>query len=224
MGRRLLLAGAGALLLWAVWAEPARADIYSYTDKSGVVHFTNIRPRGKDRRKWKRVMDEREVGKAAARRGACSGCDPVPARDRSPERYTRYDAHIQEASRVYAIPEPLIRAVIKVESDYDPAVVSSAGARGLMQLMPAVVSDMGITQVHDPRENILAGTRLLRLLANRYDGDLVRTIAAYHAGPGALARYGGEVPPYPRTRRYLRRVLERYRQYAERAAGGDRSP
>ena len=108
---------------------------------------------------------------------------------------------------------PLIRAVIKVESDYDPRVVSSVGARGLMQLMPAVLQDMGVGDAHDPRKNILGGTRLLRILANRYDGDLVRTIAAYHAGPGSLARYGDTVPPYKNTRQYLSMVLDRYYQY-----------
>ena len=210
MLRRLSLA---CVLLGAA-AGPAGADIYSYTDARGVVHLTNIRPRGKAAGRWKRVSDEAAVGKAAARRGACRGCDPVPARDRSPERFTRFDTFIAEASQLYAIPETLIRAVIKVESDYDPQVVSSAGARGLMQLMPSVTRDMGVSNVHDPRENILGGTRLLRVLANRYDGDLVRTIAAYHAGVGSLARYADSVPPYPNTRKYLRMVLDRYYQYA----------
>jgi soluble lytic murein transglycosylase-like protein len=91
--------------------------------------------------------------------------------------------------------------------------VSSVGARGLMQLMPSVVQDMGVRNVHDPRENILGGTRLLRILANRYNGDLVRTIAAYHAGSGSLARYGDNVPPYPNTRKYLRMVVDRYYKY-----------
>jgi len=203
-----------ACLLVGVAAGPAAADIYSYTDASGVVHLTNIRPRGKAAGRWKRMGSEEAVGKAAARRGACAGCDPVPARDRSPDRFGRFDAFISEASQIYAIPETLIRAVIKVESDYDPQVVSSAGARGLMQLMPSVTRDMGVSNVHDPRENILGGTRLLRVLANRYDGDLVRTIAAYHAGVGSLARYSDSVPPYPNTRKYLRMVLDRYYQYA----------
>ena len=196
-------------------AGPAAADIYSYTDASGVVHFTNIRPRGKQAERWKRVASEEAIGKAAARRGACTGCDPVPARDKSPERFSRFDPFISEASQLYAIPETLIRAVIKVESDYDPQVVSSAGARGLMQLMPSVTRDMGVSNAHDPRENILGGTRLLRVLANRYRGDLVRTIAAYHAGVGSLARYSDNVPPYPNTRKYLRMVLDRYQ--AEKA-------
>ncbi len=203
-----------ACVLIGAVAAPAAADIYSYTDARGVVHLTNIRPRGKAAGRWKRVSNEAAVGKAAARRGDCRGCDPVPARDRSPERFSRFDAFISEAAQLYAIPETLIRAVIKVESDYDPQVVSSAGARGLMQLMPSVTRDMGVSNVHDPRENILGGTRLLRVLANRYDGDLVRTIAAYHAGVGSLARYSDSVPPYPNTRKYLRMVLDRYQQYA----------
>lgn len=200
----LVLSGPGA----------ASADIWSYTDSEGVVHFTNVKPRGPDRKNWKLVMREGPPrGKAAARRGACERCDLVPARDRSPERFHRYDEFIYEAAELYQIPVALIRAVIKVESDYDPRVVSAFGARGLMQLMPAVVEDMRVSNVHDPRENILGGTRLLRILANRYDGDLVRTIAAYHAGVGSLAKYGDNVPPYEHTRKYLRMVLDRYYQY-----------
>lgn len=215
----MLRAATLACVLIGAAAGSAAADIYSWTDARGVVHLTNIKPRGKAAGRWKRVVDEAAVGKAAARRGTCRGCDQVPARDRSGDRFNRFDAFIAEASQLYAIPETLIRAVIKVESDYDPRVVSSAGARGLMQLMPSVTKDMGVTNVHDPRENILGGTRLLRVLANRYDGDLVRTIAAYHAGVGSLARYSDNVPPYPNTRKYLRMVLDRYYQYvaADRA-------
>jgi soluble lytic murein transglycosylase-like protein len=204
----------GAALVVVMGGEgTAAADIYSYTDRHGVVHFTNIKPRGKGASRWKRLSNEASVGKAAARRGTCERCDRVPARDRTRERFTRFDSFIHEASMLYAIPVPLIRAVIRVESDYDPAVVSSVGARGLMQLMPSVVQDMGVRNVHDPRENILGGTRLLRILANRYNGDLVRTIAAYHAGSGSLARYGDNVPPYPNTRKYLRMVVDRYYKY-----------
>jgi hypothetical protein len=197
----------------------AKADIYKYTDEDGVVHFTNIRPRG-SQKAWQRVMrDPRGGGDSRPRSPSQSGCERcplVPAADRSPERFQRFDDFIYEASALYRIPVPLIRAVIRVESDYDPRVVSSMGARGLMQLMPAVVSDMGIDDPHDPRQNILAGTRLLRILANRYEGDLVRTIAAYHAGAGSLARYGDNVPPYPYTRQYVRMVMNRYGQYRAR--------
>src|SRR5207245_299150 len=147
-------------------------------------------------------------GKAGQISGAApptsfAGCaesrrDVVPATDRSPDRYGRYDSFIDEASRLYALPRPLIRAIIKVESDYDPRVVSCAGAKGLMQLMPDVQREQRVERVFDPRENILGGTRLLRLNANRFKGDLVLTVAAYHAGPGAVEKYHG-VPPYATT-------------------------
>jgi soluble lytic murein transglycosylase-like protein len=153
--------------------------------------------------------------KAAAERGDCERCDIVPARDRDPARYSRYDDYIYEAAELYQIPPALIRAVIKIESDYDPRVVSMMNARGLMQLMPEVIQDMGVRNVHDPRENILGGTRLLRVLANHFNGDLVLTIAGYHAGMGALAHYGNQVPPYKYTRMYLKAVLKQYYRYKE---------
>ena len=203
----------------------ARADMYSWTDDEGVVHFTNIRPSGG---KWKKVMlGGPDFGsKASAKRGNCERCDKVPATDTSPERFHRYDQYIVEASQLYRIPIPLIRAVIKVESDYDTRVVSSMDCKGLMQVHPDVERDMGVVgDVFEPRTNIMAGTRLLRWLANHVDGDLVLTIAGYHAGLGSLAKFGYTVPPYKYTRQYLKMVLDRYYEYkAEetraRAAGG----
>ncbi len=211
-GRLVLVLG---VLLVAL--EPAVADIYTWTDDDGVVHFTNIKPR--KGRGWKKIVVEPpDAGtKASADRGGCARCDMVPARDHSAERLTRYNGFIGEASSLYRIPEPLIRAVIKTESDYDPRVVSRVGAKGLMQLMPAVEHDMRVANVFDPRENILGGTRLLRVLANKYQGDLVLTIAAYHAGAGSLAKYGNQVPPYAHTRLYLKMVLERYYEYKAKA-------
>ncbi|MCG8421174.1 MAG: lytic transglycosylase domain-containing protein [Proteobacteria bacterium] len=210
------LAAGLAGVICAGFFATANADIYSFRDADGVIHFTNVKPAGKAGKRWKRVLKEApEHGKAAASRGDCPRCDVVPSRDNSPERFRRYDAFIHEAAELYQIPVALIRGVIKVESDYDPRVVSAMGARGLMQLMPEVVADMGVRNVHDPRENILGGTRLLRILANRYDGDLVLTIAAYHSGMGSLKKYGNTVPPYANTRRYLRMVLDRYYFYRD---------
>ena len=191
----------------------ARADVYSWTDSDGVAHFTNLKPSGGP---WKRVtwMGPDIGSKASARRGSCERCDKIPATDTSPERFHRYDQFILEASQLYRIPIPLIRAVIKVESDYDTHVVSSMDCKGLMQVHPQVEIDMGAQgDIFDPRTNIMTGTRLLRWLANRVDGDLVLTIAGYHAGLGSLARYGYTVPPYSYTRQYLKMVLERYYQY-----------
>jgi soluble lytic murein transglycosylase-like protein len=191
----------------------AYADIYAWTDNDGVTHFTNMKPGGG---KWKKVMDSPAPAgsKAGAERGSCPRCDKVSATDNSPDRFHRYDQYILEASQLYKIPVPLIRAVIKVESDYDPHVVSSAVCKGLMQVHPQVEIDMGAQgDIFDPRTNIMTGTRLLRWLANRVDGDLVLTIAGYHAGLGSLAKYGYQVPPYTYTRQYLKMVLERYYQY-----------
>jgi soluble lytic murein transglycosylase-like protein len=191
----------------------ARADIYTRTDRDGVVHFTNMKPSGSQ---WKRVAwAEPERGsKAAAKRGNCERCDKVSATDHSPERFHRYDAHILEASELFRIPIPLIRAIIKVESDYDPRVVSSMDCKGLMQVHPAIEQELGTQgDIFDPRINIMTGTRELRWVANRVDGDLVLTIAGYHAGLGSLAKYGYTVPPYAYTRQYVKMVLERYYQY-----------
>ncbi|MEO8700455.1 MAG: lytic transglycosylase domain-containing protein [Kofleriaceae bacterium] len=202
------------LALAVTWqATPAEADMYSWTDGDGVVHFTNMKPSGG---KWKKVLSsEPERGsKASAQRGSCERCDKISSTDTSPERFHRYDGFILEASELYKIPVPLIRAVIKVESDYDTHVVSSMDCKGLMQVHPQVEIDMGVTgDVFDARTNIMAGTRLLRWLANRVDGDLVLTIAGYHAGLGSLAKFGYTVPPYKYTRQYLKMVLDRYYQY-----------
>jgi soluble lytic murein transglycosylase-like protein len=196
-------------LLLAV-ALPAGAEIYTHTDENGVVHFTNVPPKG-NRAKWKTV--DLPTGKAGAERsgGGCPKCDATPARDRSPERFTRFDEYIREASELYQIPEALIHAIIRTESDYDPRVVSWAGAMGLMQLMPSNVKEDHVTDVFDPRDNILGGTRQLRVLANRYNGDIVLTLAAFSAGSGAVAKYGG-VPPYEETQKYVPKVLKRYQQ------------
>jgi soluble lytic murein transglycosylase-like protein len=208
----------GLVVVLATLATPARADIYSYTDADGVVHFTNITPSGAGQGRWTKIY-KTGPGKAGAQRGSCERCDVVPARDSSAARFSRYDDYIHEASQLYAMPEPFIRAVIHVESSYDPRVVSSAGARGLMQLMPSVIHDMRVDDPHDPRANIMGGTRLLRILANKYDGDIVLTIAAYHAGAANVARWGG-VPPYETTQKYVKMVLGQYYRYKEKRTAG----
>jgi hypothetical protein len=212
------------LIIWLVaGSSPAAAGLYTFTDEEGVIHFTNIKPEGKMRGRWKTLF-ESGPGKAATVSGAVSvsggsGCkhsraDAVPARDRDRARYTRYDAFIAEAAREYGVQEPLIRAVIKVESDYDPHVVSCAGAKGLMQIMPYEEKSEGITDIFDPRQNIRGGTHLLRKRLDRYKGNLTLTIASYHAGEGAVKKYGG-VPPYKTTQQYVRMVTKQYERYSE---------
>jgi soluble lytic murein transglycosylase-like protein len=192
-------------------ATPAHADIYQCQGPDGEVHFTNVRPHGPAGRRCRRIIRGDRPG--PDRPNAAS--DRVRARDRSPERYVRYDHHIREAANLYQLPESFIRAVMRVESDFSHDVVSHAGAMGLMQLMPRTAASMGVRDPFDPRQNILGGARYLRVLANKFNGDLVLTIAAYNAGEGAVVRYRG-VPPYAETRRYVQRVLRYY--YAFRGA------
>jgi len=99
----------------------------------------------------------------------------------------------------------LIASVMEAESAFNPFAVSRAGAMGLMQLMPDVAAELGANEPFDTRENIMAGARYLRWLLDRYHGDVEMTLAGYHAGPTAVARYG-RVPPYPETKRYVKTV------------------
>jgi Transglycosylase SLT domain/Domain of unknown function (DUF4124) len=189
-------------------------DIYKYVDKNGTVHFSN-RKTGK--KKWKRVVRSFSKGSRVGyvqgagvkKKRKCKKCDLIPSRDNSKERFFRFDHYIKEASRIYQIPTAFIKAVIKVESDFDPRVVSYKQAKGLMQIIPEVQIDMGIKHVFDPRENILGGTRLLRYLANIFKGDMVLTLAGYHAGPNAVKRHKG-IPPYKSTRAYVPKVIRYY--------------
>jgi soluble lytic murein transglycosylase-like protein len=186
-------------------AGSVRADIYQYTDRNGVTHYTNVQP---STRGWKRVYQD-----AKAKDGYPAGGTPQPdiavRRLPDPERMRRYDAHIVEASKLYQLPVSFIRAVVMVESSFYPDAVSHTGAMGLMQLMPATARSMGVVDAFDPRQNVLGGTRFLRVLANKFNGDMVLTAAAYNAGEGAVQKYKG-IPPYAETRRYVRKVLHHY--------------
>ena len=119
---------------------------------------------------------------------------------------------IAKASRRYGIDAGLIKAVIKAESDFNPNAVSTAGARGLMQLMPGTAKDLGVSNSFDPEQNIMAGTRFLRNLLKRYDGDIDSTLAAYNWGPGNVDRNPDRLPR--ETRNYLVRVKQFYNGYA----------
>jgi soluble lytic murein transglycosylase-like protein len=191
-----------------VFSLPAGAETYSFTDEDGVVHFTNVPtdkryqpvdPSGKKKKRKQRTRRAKRSSKVYR-----------------PRNVTRYDEYIKEASNRFNIPVPLIRAVVAVESNFDPTAVSHAGAQGLMQLMPQTAEEMGVDDPFDPRKNILGGTRYLRMLANAFDGDLVLTLAGYNAGHRAVFRHM-DIPPFAETQRYVRRVLRLYYHYKKLA-------
>jgi soluble lytic murein transglycosylase-like protein len=200
--RRLALPLVAFAAVVALSRDDARADIYKYVDSDGVVHFTTTRPGNGQGHLYI---------KGSAVRRAVFGL-AVPPSDHDVARFSRYDEHIHQAAALYQIPEQLVRAVIKVESDYDPRAVSVSGARGLMQLMPDTADRLQVRDIDDPRENIFGGVRFLRILANSFNGDLELTVAAYNAGEGEVMRSGG-IPAIPETRDYVTKVTRFYRRY-----------
>ncbi len=201
------------LALVGLLLAPATAgagDVYSYTDRDGVMHFTNVPTNGR----WRRLTRQSEVAGVYRSSGAARRTAAAPAGN------GRADAtwleHIRQAAEKYRLPEALLRAVMAVESNFNPSAVSEKGAIGLMQLMPMTARDMYVEDVYDPGQNIEGGARYLRYLANLYGGDMVKTLAAYNAGPEAVRRANGGIPDIPETREYVRKVVALYQDYKAR--------
>jgi soluble lytic murein transglycosylase-like protein len=123
----------------------------------------------------------------------------------------RYASLVEAASRAHGVDADLVHAVIFAESAYDARAVSAAGASGLMQLMPETARRLGVRDVFDPADNIRGGVRHLKFLLDLFDGDVELAVAAYNAGENAVIRAGNRVPPYPQTRKYVPKVIGRYR-------------
>ncbi len=185
------------LLICGVFlAEPAQAGIYTFTDANGVMHFTNVPS-------TPRYADMKRVAYM-----------PEPAAPREcPVDPKRFSPLVEKAAREHQIDQALLRAVIAVESGYDPSAVSRKGAVGLMQLMPQTARRYGVRNMYDPAQNIQGGARYLRDLMGKFNNDLPLVLAAYNAGEDAIAQYGNRIPPYRETRSYVPRVLDYYRQY-----------
>lgn len=125
------------------------------------------------------------------------------------DRRSKYDTIIERYASKYRVDATLVRAVIQVESDFNPNVVSHKGARGLMQLMPDTARRFGVKKIHDPDQNIHGGVRYLSYLLRLFNDDLPRALAAYNAGENAVLRHGG-IPPYEETSEYVRRAMTVY--------------
>ena len=204
---RLILSAFASLIALVASAGPAMADIFSFRDERGVVHFTNI-PNG-DRR-YKLIRKEERPGDGQASVGAARVARLfMPAQ----ADILRYSSIIDAASKTHGVDGALVHAVITAESGYNAAAVSKAGARGLMQLMPDTAARYGVRNIHDPRENINGGVRYLRDLIAMFNGNLELAVAAYNAGENAVIRHGNRIPPYAETVHYVPKVLGFYRKF-----------
>ena len=171
---------------------PAHAQIYSWHDANGTLVLSNRPHPGATLRTYAvpETGDIRTTRIAAANRGQ------------------RFDNLIVEHARQNGVRSDLVRAVVQVESAFNPFARSPKGALGLMQLMPATIQQFGVRNAFDPIENVRAGVAYLRQLLDRYDNNEELALAAYNAGPGAVDKHGNAVPPYRETRDYVTRINE----------------
>jgi soluble lytic murein transglycosylase-like protein len=187
--RRWLPALCAACLLGA---SPAYAQIYSWRDANGNLVLSNRRPP-----EAATAVKSYEVAKTTSVR---------TTRYAAPVRGTTYDDLIDQHSRLNGVRPDLVRAVVQVESAFNPDAKSPKGAMGLMQLMPATARQYNVLNPFNPFENIRAGVAYLRELLDRYQNNEVLALAAYNAGPGAIDKHGQTVPPYRETRNYVDQI------------------
>jgi soluble lytic murein transglycosylase-like protein len=193
--RALLLAG-------CLLSLPVQADIYQYRDAYGRVTLTDKPMQG-------RVTLE----KVYSLKGRITSRPPSTS---LAERKRQLAPVISRIAREERMQPELLHAVVRAESAYDPRAISSKGAVGLMQLMPATAQRYGVSDRRDPSQNLRGGARYLRDLLSLFENDLTLALAAYNAGENAVIRHGRRVPPYPETERYVEKVRAFYA-----AAGGE---
>jgi len=198
---------AGVLL--TLTAHSVEADIYRRVDRFGVIHFTNVPTDSR----YKLVM--RDPPRVPRWSGASAAARPGRAESRA------YDPIIADVAQRFQVERALVKAVIKAESGFQANAISPKGARGLMQLMPATAIRHGVRHIHEPQENIEGGVQHLRMLLDRYNGDVVLALAAYNAGEAWVDQYG-TIPPIQETQDYVRRVLRFRQDYLHQAIASAR--
>ena len=179
-----------AVVLTALSALPAAADIYMYIDSQGVMHFTNA-PTSSDYELYIKDRPKRQGGRIDT---------------------DRFDRYIDEAASMHGVDFPLIKAVIRAESAFNPKAVSNKGAMGLMQIMPENLKVLKVHDPFDPWQNIMGGARYLKFLIKRFNGQVPLALAAYNAGPRAVDAHRG-IPPIPETETYVERVMSFFYLY-----------
>jgi hypothetical protein len=175
----------------------SQADIHRYVSEDGTVYFTNVPLHGRG----KVISKDKEFSNIQA--------NIQGEKDRAYFKNNSFKYLAEKKARQHNMDPRLIKAVIKVESSWNPDAVSPKGAMGLMQLMPGTASDMGVANPFDPKQNIGGGVRYLRYLLDRFDGNLTLALAAYNAGPGVVERVG-TIPSIPETITYVNRVMYYY--------------
>ena len=185
MKQTLVLAFVTALLT----PLPARAQIYAWRDVNGTL-----------------VVSDRKLNEGAMTYVVPEAPGIRATRTATPEYSSMYDSLVQEHASRHALRPELVRAVIQVESGFNPRARSPKGAMGLMQLMPATAKRLGVSNAYDPAENIRGGCKYLRQLLDRYEGNEQLALAAYNAGEGAVDRHGKNIPPFQETREYVKKV------------------
>jgi soluble lytic murein transglycosylase-like protein len=179
-----------SICLLLMSALPAAADIYMYIDSQGVMHFTNV-PTSSDYQVYVKERPQQKGAKFDSH---------------------RFDRYIDEAANLHGVASSLLKAVIRAESAFDPKAVSKKGALGLMQIMPENLASFQIDDPFDPWQNILGGTRYLKNLLERFDGQVPLALAAYNAGPKLVDVYRG-IPPIPETEAYVKKVMKFFYLY-----------
>lgn len=206
-------------------APSATPDFYKYRDAKGVVHYSDQPLKGEVKLLWshKSIASIGELSIYNAR----NITHPTSPGGWNAAKYKQnlvlYTPIIDEAASKVKLRPELLHAIVKAESGYDPNALSKAGARGLMQLIPETAQRYGVTKINDPSQNVNGGARYLRDLLEMFNFDLTLALAAYNSGENNVKKYGNQIPPFPETQEYVKKVLEFYSENRIQSASREKS-